>query len=150
MRLNIWALLSIIFLIWAVGASVLSVNYYQESQKQQTTIENLQSVISDVAIKVNIAINYGNGTTVWYNGTYIPIGWSLFNATEKICKIKFTVFPSLGIWINSINGVSEDPASNKYWIWHLWTSNAWSMGPVGADQYFLKNGDILKWELTKF
>lgn len=150
LKTNIWALLSIIFLVWAVGASVASVNYYQIAQKQQTTIDNLQSIVSNVAVKANIAINYGNGTTIWYNDTYIPIGWSLFNLTGKLCTVKFTEYPSLGIWINSINGVSEDPSSNKYWIWYVWSSGAWNIGPVGADQYIVKNGDILKWELTKF
>ncbi|MDH5810645.1 MAG: DUF4430 domain-containing protein [Candidatus Methanomethylicaceae archaeon] len=150
MKINIWAIASIIFLVWAVGATVATSNYYMLSQRQQTTIENLQSIVSNVAIKVNLAVSYGNGTVTWYNDTYLPIGWTLFNATAKLCNVRFTVYPSMGIWINSINGVSEDPAANKYWIWYTWTSNGWSMGPVGADQYMLKNGETIKWELTKF
>ncbi|MCQ5341269.1 MAG: DUF4430 domain-containing protein [Candidatus Methanomethylicia archaeon] len=149
MKVNLWAITSIIFLIWAIIATTGLVNYYQISQKQQTTIENLQSIISDVAIKVNIAISYGNGTTIWYNNTYIPNGWSLFNASVKLCKIEYKVYP-FGIYITSINGVSENPKEGKYWIWYRYTNNTWEYGPIGSDQYILKNNEIIKWELTKF
>lgn len=138
-----------IFLIWAIIATSTSVNYYQLSQNQETIIKNLQAIISETSLKVDIAINYGNGTIVWYNNTYFPIGFSLFNATQKLFKVKYTVYP-FGIYINSINDVSEDPLARKYWIWYYWAANKWEMGPVGSDQYILKNGDILKWELTKF
>jgi len=150
MRTNIWAITTIVFLVWAMGATIAASNYYMLSQKQQATIESLQSIVSNVAIKVNLAISYGNGTVVWYNDTYLPIGYSLFNATAKLCRVGFTVYPSMGIWVNSINGVSEDPSTNKYWIWYTWSSNGWKMGPVGADQYPLRDGETLKWELTKF
>lgn len=112
-------------------------------------IKSLQAIVSETSLKVNIAISYGNGTIVWYNNTYFPIGFSLFNATQKLCKIEYVTYP-FGIYITSINNVSEDPSAKKYWIWYTWSSNKWEMGPVGADQYVLKNGDVLKWELTKF
>lgn len=147
--LKIWKASSIIFLIWAIIATTISVNYYQLSQNQENIIKSLQAIISETSLKVDIAISYGNGTIIWHNNTYLPIGSSLFNATQKLCKIKYTVFP-YGIYITSINNVSEDPSAGKFWIWYIWSSNKWEMGPVGADQYILKNGDILKWELTKF
>jgi len=149
-NINPWALASIVLLVWAVGATVAASNYYVLSQRQGSMIESLQSIVSNVANKVNLAVSYGNGTVVWYNDTYFPIGWSLFNATAKLCNVVFTVYPSMGIWVNSINGVSEDPSANKYWIWYTWSSDGWSMGPVGADQYVIKNGETIKWELTKF
>lgn len=147
--MKVWKLSSLIFLIWAITATAISANYYQLSQNQENIIKNLQAIISETSLKVNIAISYGNGTIVWYNNTYFPIGASLFNATQKLCKIEYIKYP-FGIYITSINNVAEDPSTGKYWIWYTWSLNKWEMGPVGADQYILKNGDILKWELTKF
>jgi hypothetical protein len=150
MKTNTWMVISLIFLIWAVGATMGTVNYYQISQNQQTTIANLQSVVNNVAVKVNIGINYGNGTTAWYNDTYISNGWSLFNATMSITTVNYTVDPVLGIWVKGINGVFENATAAQYWLWYTWSSGNWTLGPVGADAYLLKNGETIKWELTTF
>lgn len=140
--------ISLVFLIWAIGATMGIVNYYQISQNQQTTIANLQSVVDNVAVKVNIGINYGNGTTAWYNDTYISNGWSLFNATMRIATVNYTV--SFGIWVNGINGVFENATAGKYWMWYTWSSGNWTLVWIGSDTYLLKNGDTIKWELSTF
>jgi len=149
MKTNIWTVISLIFLIWAVGATAGAANYYQISQNQQTMITNLQSVVNNVAVKVNVGINYGNGTTVWYNDTYIANGWTLLNATTRIATVNYTVY-SFGTWVNGINGVFENATANQYWLWYTWSSGNWTLGSVGADAYLLRNGETIKWELTRF
>ncbi|MEJ5292783.1 MAG: DUF4430 domain-containing protein [Candidatus Methanosuratincola sp.] len=149
MATNTWTLISGVLLIWAIGASVGLAYYYQESQNQQVIINNYESVIDNVAIKVNLGFDYGNGTTVWKNGTYVPIGYTLLNGTLKVAQVNYSVYP-YGVWVNGINGVFENVAENTYWVYYVWSNNDWEMGPVGADQYVLKNGESVKWILTKF
>lgn len=149
MASNLWKPLSVVFLIWAIGASVGLAYYYQTSQTQQTLLNNYASVIDYVAIKVNLGIDYGNETMVWNNNTYVPINAPLLNATMKLAQVNYTVTP-YGIWVYGINGVFEDAGANKYWLYYVWSGTSWEMGAVGAGEYIPANGDSIKWVLTQF
>jgi hypothetical protein len=149
MKANIWAVISIVFLIWAVVATVGAANYYQISQTQQTTISNLQSLVNNLGIKVNIAINYGNGTIDWHNDTYIPIGFSLFNATQKVATLDYTS-SALGIFVTGINGVSQDVTANRYWVYDTWSNGEWEIVWTAALNYVLHDNEIVMWSLKQF
>jgi len=149
MKANIWVVISLVFLIWAVGATAGAVNYYQISQNQQTTISNLQSLVNNLGIKVNIAINYGNGTIEWHNDTYIPIGFSLFNATQKVATLNYTTSP-LGTFVTGINGVSQDVAANRYWVYDTWSNGKWEIVWIATTDYALHDNEIVMWSLKQF
>ncbi len=97
-------------------------------------------------ITINIGIDYGNGTRIWFNSTEINFGDTLFNATLKIAKVNYTIYP-FGIFINSINNVSNDPKSGMYWIWWYWDDEykVWKLGPIGCDKYVLSDESIVIW-----
>lgn len=145
MKSNMWAAIALIFLIWAVGTTAGMVYYYQTNQNQQKVIDSLESIVDSTTMRVNIGIKYGNGTMVWYNGTYVPLGVSAFNATEKVVTLNYSVF-SWGIYVTGINGVMENVASQESWFFYSWINGTKTSASVGVTQYILTNGETITWE----
>jgi hypothetical protein len=146
MKTNIWMIASVIFLIWAIGASAGTAYFYQISQNQQIRIANLESAMNS-PMKVNILINYSNGTAIWYNNTAVSLDANLLNATEQIAIVNLTHY-SFGDFVNSINGVL--PVGNQFWGSYTYDSGNWIALTKGAGDYQLRNNEILKWELTSY
>jgi len=145
---NMWAAIALIFLIWAVGATAGMVYYYQTSDTQQRTINSLNSLIQTTTYKCNLAINYGNGTTVWHNNTVVPIGFTLFNATQKVATLDYQT--TFGIFVTGINGVSQDPAAAKFWVYDQLVNGTWEAIWIGAAEYQVQNNDTIMWSLKTF
>jgi len=170
MGLRIYRILITLFLIWSIISTVCLAYYYnqylslsrqynvlyrdyEELVKQYNSIVEENRKLNASLIYVDMLIDYGNGTYTWFNNTIVTRNTTLFQATVKICLVEYKVY-SFGIYITSINGVSEKKvAGGGYsWIWYYWntTSNKWEMGSVGADHYVLSNGDIVMWKYTKW
>jgi hypothetical protein len=149
MKSNTWAAIALIFLIWAVGATAGMAYYFQTSSTQQRTIDSLNSLITETTYKFNLAINYGNGTTVWHNGTVIPIGFTLLNATQEVATVQFDS-SDFGIFITGINGVNQDTASSKYWVYDALVNGTWEPVWVSAAVYQVQHNDTLMWSLKSF
>lgn len=143
-----WAAIALIFLIWAVGATAGMVYYYQTSDTQQKTITSLNSLLQTTTYKCNLAINYGNGTVVWHNNTVIPIGFNLFNATQKIATLEYVT--TSDIFITAINGVSQDFGASKYWVYDRLVNGTWEIVWVSVTQYQMQNNDTIMWSLKTF
>jgi hypothetical protein len=149
MKINVWQVIAVVFLIWAVAGSALAANYYQTSQNQQTIIYNLQSVLAATTMNVSIQINYGNGTVQWSNNTVVPIGVKLLNATQMVATVNSST-SSLGTFVTGINGVFQDTAANKYWVYNSWNGTGWDIVWVGAADYQLHSNEIIQWYLMQF
>ncbi|MCS7365868.1 MAG: DUF4430 domain-containing protein, partial [archaeon GB-1867-035] len=110
------------------------------TSKINECIENLEKILDliEETITVNIGIDYGNGSRIWFNSTKIKLGSTLFNATTKIAEVKYTSY-SFGIFIDSINNLENNPSKSMYWIWWYWDSkeNKWKLGQIGCDKYIL-------------
>jgi hypothetical protein len=145
---NMWAAIALIFLIWAVGATAGMVYYYQTSDTQQKTINSLNSLLQTTTYKCNIAINYGNSTIIWHNNTVIPIGFTLFNATQKVASLQYQT--TFGIFVTAINGVSQDTAAGKYWVYDGLVNGTWEAIWIGAAEYQMQNNDTIMWSLKTF
>jgi hypothetical protein len=175
MKVNIWTVAALVFLIWAVIVSGLAVSYYQTSQNRSTTISNLQSVVSnqattisnlesnntnlksivnDTAMQVSIGIDYGNGTVSWFNNTYVPVGVNALNATRMVANVAATYDPTYGEYyvtgINGVNGTVTSPTSGTYWAISTWENGTSTPLTVGADQYIMMHGDILVWTFESY
>lgn len=111
-------------------------------------IENLEEILNltKETITINIGIDYGNGSRIWFNSTRVKLGSTLFNATIKIAKVKYTAYP-YGIFIDSINNLENNPSKSMYWIWWYWSSkeNKWKLGQVGCDKYILTDKITVIW-----
>jgi hypothetical protein len=121
---------------------------YLFNQVNTLKIENQRtlSALDKYTIKVNIKVDYGNGTIIWYNNTRVSLGESLLNATETTAALAVS-HSSMGSFVTSINGVGDDP--NAWWLW-WYNDGGWIQGPVGADQWILHDGDEVAWVYTSF
>jgi hypothetical protein len=108
-----------------------------ENQKILRELDNFTS-------HVDILIDYGNGTIIWFNKTRIIPGESLLNITQDIADVDYTE-SEFGAFINSINGV--EGTSNNFWIWYYY-EDGWNMGLIGAGKKYLHEGDIVSWKYT--
>jgi hypothetical protein len=105
-------------------------------------------------VSVNLLINYGNRTLVWYNQTSVPSSWNFFNVTELVTKgnLGAVFFASFGShFVYSINGVGC-PASNIFCdqAWGFWTLDGicWDLPFVGVDQIPVSQSTTVAWSLT--
>lgn len=154
MKVNVWQVLAVVFLVWAVAGSGLAASYYQTSQNQATTISNLQSVVTGTAMQVSIGIDYGNGTVSWHNDTYVPISVNALNATRIVANVAATYYASFGEYlvtgINGVNSTVTSPTSGQSWVFSIWENGTSTSPPIGSDQYLMKHGDILVWTLENY
>ena len=146
---NVWFTISLILVSGLVLASSLAAYYYAQYTFADKRYVDTLSSLNDISYRVNLLIDYGNGTKTWRNQTIIPVGWSLFNTTTKATggRIEGTRF-SFGFFITSINGVQGTGPS--YWSWYMWDreQSKWVPGASGAESYTMKQGDVAAWLLT--
>jgi len=83
-------------------------------------------------------IQIKNGNTV-YDAMNI-----LENTKESNFTFNYKEYPSLGIFVDSINNVKGTP--NKYWIYYVNSKEA----SIGVSKYVLKSGDIVSWKQGAF
>jgi hypothetical protein len=147
-------LLAVLLLAGLVLSSYGVVYLYQEVADLQSQNEYLRSKLGSVSETVNIAVDFGNGTRIWYNDTYAPVGASVFNATYgatggQMTTQAYTLGDVTGIFVTGILGVSGSASS--YWIWYYFdnSSRIWVEGPVGADSYLAVQGGVYLWNFTK-
>jgi hypothetical protein len=144
-----WTWLTAIFLCTTIGVGGLSFYYYNQLDEVTRNYETLLIEIEELTILVDIRLDYGNETIIWFNDTRLPVGASLLNATEKIAKIEFSK-TDFGVFILSINSVSGD--EGKFWLWDYFDSDMgeWVYGPVGSDKWILHDGDQVSWKYSSF
>jgi hypothetical protein len=111
------------------------------------------TVKQDATVTVNIGINYGSGAVEWHNGTIVPLGEFLLNATMRVATVDFMNFPGFpgpgvpGAFVTGINGVSQSPSANLYWTYWVYNSltQQYEMTPVGAGSYALVFDQTIQW-----
>ncbi len=105
-------------------------------------------------IAVNALLNFGNGTSKWFNDSRVPVGWNFYNLTMYIANGKvesaYYASPLNEHYINAIDGVRQDGSS----FWHLWQfcskDQAWSYSNIGADGIILSNGQTVAWYFDSY
>ncbi|MEM2928286.1 MAG: DUF4430 domain-containing protein [Nitrososphaerota archaeon] len=132
---NKWAIATIVLALSTIIASSLSIYYYYQYSE-------LLKKIQGTTIHVNLGINDGK-TTKWFNGTAIKSGSSLLDLTMLVANVNYTIYPGMGAFVNSINGVEN--SHPYYWMWWMWTSYGWMEGPIAADRYIVGDGETLFW-----
>lgn len=139
LKLLTFALLSTTILTSSYSVFLRS-QYIEIKKENQKILGELDNFTS----QVDIMIDYGNGTIIWYNNTRIIPGESLLNATQEIADIDYSV-SEFGAFINSINGV--EGTQNNFWIWNYY-EDGWVMGLTGAGKKYLHEGDVVSWKYT--
>lgn len=126
------------------GSNLGSNGNNSDSQSNSTSNSNF--------VQVNMIINYGNGTSVWFNQTNILKGLNVFNLTLILAhnNVKFTCYcdwtPPENL-VTGINGVLATPTSPYYWsLWSFCASDsAWQYSEVGADLIPVSDHGIYGW-----
>ena len=124
-------------------------NYTRLFGEHQAEKENYMQLLEEyenVTMRVNICIDYGNGTVVWYNDTLIPLGYDLLRATQIIAVVNYTYWEAYqACFVDAINGVWN--TDTWYWMWLKWNveDHEWEYGQVGADKYTLSKGETVMW-----
>ncbi|RLG46557.1 MAG: hypothetical protein DRO06_04230, partial [Thermoproteota archaeon] len=100
-------------------------------------------------VKVNVLIDYGNGTRVWYNGTVLERGSTVLDALLAVADVEFEV-GAYGAYVTSINGGREVrfDGGGRSWMWYLYSEGGWVLGPTAADRYHLTHDSCIKWAYT--
>ena len=105
-------------------------------------------------VSVNVLLNYGNGTLVWYNDTSVPSNANFYNVTTLVTNgnLGAVFFASFGShFVYSINGVGC-PASNIFCdqAWSFWTLNGicWDLPFVGVDLIPVSQATTVAWFLN--
>lgn len=136
---NKWALAAVGVLCWAIAASLVSgYYYYQYSDLVARLGESKESQVT-----INLGIDYGNGTRVWYNGTE---GKTLYEAMLNAgWGIQGTSYGVMGMYIKAINGVEESASEWRFWGWWSWTDFGWAHGGSACDKYVVSPGETILW-----
>jgi len=131
-----WTIIALVMLCWAiVSSSVLGYYYYQYT--------DLVTRLGGVPIPVNLGIDYANGTRHWFNGT---VGVTLYDAMIRAgWKVNATSFGVMGLYITSINDVTESFPSSRYWGWWTWTTYGWSHGGSACNKYIVTVDETIIW-----
>lgn len=137
--------LLVVLLLWALLATSIASYLYVENQYLSREI----GVIGGRYVKVNIGINYGNGTTTWYNDTLLPRGASALTALVSVAQVEYKS-GTYGAYVTSVNGLQERMISNNEgysWFWYHYDVNKKKLvaGEIAADKYKLADGDVIVW-----
>lgn len=129
---------------WAITSTYFAVSHYLS---YTSAVNQLRSIEAELAganrTVVAVLIDYGNGTTRFAKATVQP-GSSVLNATLAVASVDYSV-GGYGAFVESIDGVSNDPAANKWWLYYI---NG-QLGTVAADKQVVETGDLVVWCYTK-
>ncbi len=135
-----------------VGAVILTSSlagfyFYQFSIVNDAYSSTLAS-LDGLSYEIDLIINFGNGSTSYFNQTIIPIGFDMYNATILATggRVDATYFPEFDAhFVNSIMGLSGDAGSG----WSAWAfddiTGEWRALEIGADSFILKDGQSVAW-----
>lgn len=154
MRDTAWKLLAVVLFAGMLLSSFEAVYFYQQFESVRSQNDYLRSKLSGVSETLDLAVDFGNGTRLWYNGTYVPVGASVFNATYvatggQVATQTYEYGNVTGIFVTGILGVSG--SSSSYWLWYYFdnSTRGWVEAPVGADAFLAVQGGIYLWNFTK-
>lgn len=89
-------------------------------------------------ISVSLIVGENNYQTKVNEGSNVYFVMEQIKKENKDFDFKYKEYPSLGIFIEEINGVAD---SSLYWIYYVNGKEA----SVGVSNYIIKNGDIISW-----
>ncbi len=103
-----------------------------------TRVEELENLIVECGVTID------DGSTPTIGTVHLTKGATALDALRRIAVVETTYYAGVGEFIDSINGVSNDPGAGKYWMWYIWENEGWVLAPVGAGNYGLNDGDNIK------
>jgi hypothetical protein len=127
-------------------AGVMAFQYNGQLNAVQHEYELLLVELEENTALISIRLDYGDDAVTWFNDTRVPLGTDFLNATGMISDLEVQS-SDWGVFVSSIDGVGG--AADSFWLWDYY-EEGWQVGPVGADQWIVHDGDILSWTYTSF
>jgi len=131
-----------------------AIYFSQQVSTLQSQNDYLRIRLGSVSETVNVGIDFGNGTRLWYNDTYVPVGSSVFNATYISTGGRLTTqvysFGNVSeVFVTGILGVSGN--SSSFWLWFYFdnSTHQWIEAQVGARAFLVAQGGTYLWNYTK-
>ena len=95
----------------------------------------------------DILVDFGNGTSLWYNNTHVQPGWNMYTETVVLSHgdLQAQWYPVYQEHL--LTGIDGIPDSQSM-SWFLWTYNktaSWQPSQVGADLLQVYNGSVIAW-----
>lgn len=132
-----------VLLCTTIITGALAIQYYTQFRSAQAEYEHLLGELGETTVVVNILIDDGEALT-WYNKTRVPLGSNLIEATQFVEEVSSQT-SEWGTYVMSIGEVGGD--SDRFWGWYHF-DEGWEMGSVGANQWIVHDGDLLRWTYT--
>ena len=136
----------ILFIFLAIGWFLIqnSVNLPKIGQPS-VIIEEKQEIQPEIVVSLRLDLGERNIKT--FNNIQLGEEKTVFALLKKVTQennleLSFKEYPDLGVFIESIDKMTNDPKNNKWW--QYWVNGEY--GQVGASLYKLKNGDIVEWK----
>ncbi len=143
---NPWIIATFFLLAVSVISSGVSFYLYQRANAFETLYQHALDDLGRIGMKVDILFKFENGTKRWYNDTYVASGWTLLNLTISSANghVEYSMMYG-SAFVTAIFGVAG--SGNEAWMWWKFNqgSGSWELGPVGAGQYVMRDGDIVAW-----
>ena len=125
---------------------VMAFQYNGQLKAVQHEYELLLVELEENTALISIRVDYGDDSVTWFNDTRVPLGTDFLPATGMISDLEVQS-SDWGVFVSSIDGVGGE--ADSFWLWDYY-EDGWQMGPVGADQRIVHDGDILSWTYTSF
>ena len=137
-------LVAIVIIVSSVGG-LYYVEYVSESSDNSIYVNQLDKL--GVKYTPNILIDFGNGTSTWYNDTSLAPGSNMYTATVLIMNGNVNATYSEEYQEHFVNGMGgvEDTNSEYWWLWTYNSTASWQPSPVGADYLPITNGVVYAW-----
>jgi len=139
-KTSLKVIIPIIFLVIGIflGQDLANISKYVNNNADKP-------VTTDQQMQVYLMIDYGDDSIAVYNREAISNNQTVFDLLEQVTTkngLEFQYsdeYKDLGILVESINGVKNSTATNRYW--HYWVNNRFAQ--VAVDKYQLEEGDIV-------
>lgn len=114
---------------------------------QVNTLQKEVNSLDGTIIKAGITIDNGTDTTT--ETVTLTRGATALEGLQRIATIETKTY-SWGTYLVSVNGVEENLAANKSWIYYkLENKNDWKQLEIGADTYELEDEDNIRFSYEK-
>ena len=156
-----WAWISLGLACWAIAASIAACYLWYTSEVYRGLYERALGQLETLTVAVDILIDYGNGTKVWFNGTRVSAGFTVFDATCLVADVDYIPYSgpewvgypnNTAYLVTAINGVCNN--ETHAWFWWFWdaSAHAWVFAPYGANHVnaTVVDGGIYAWTFRSF
>jgi hypothetical protein len=101
--------------------------------------------------RVNLFIDFGNGTRRWYNDTSVQPGWNGYIATLVLLdgNVEAVWYPQYGEHLVTGLGGASQTTTTSWFFWEF-SDRSWSLAPTGADGLQMDNGTTIAWTLCGY